>query len=220
MAVVGIVARTRGRHGEVVVAPRTDFPEERFRAGGTLYLERAGEPTAVTIRSAWFHGGRPVVAFDRIGTIGEAEGLRGAELRVPESALLPLPADTWYEHDLIGCTVRTADGAEVGTVGGVEGPAGAQRLLVRQADGEIDVPLVAAICIAVDTAAGAIVIDPPDGLLEVNREGRPKVRRSRRRRSGHAPVPAGEPARAVGKPAGAAGEPAGAVGSAAAGTPA
>ena len=181
MAVVGVVARTRGRHGEVVVNAETDFPEERFRAGGTLFLERAGEPVAVRIRDAWFHGGRPVVAFESIETPWEAERLRGAELRVPEDALHPLPANTWYEHELVGCAVRTVSGEQVGTVDRIEGPAGAKRLIVGHAGGEVDVPLVAAICVSIDTRSGSIVIEPPDGLLDVNR---PTTRTGRRNRAG------------------------------------
>jgi 16S rRNA processing protein RimM len=174
MAVVGIVARTHGRRGEVVVNPETDFPEARFRAGGTLFLERDGVPVAVRIRDVRFHGGRPVVAVDGVETLDEAEGLRGAELRVPETALHPLPADTWYEHDLVGCAVRTVGGEAVGSVGGIEGPAGAKRLIVRHEGGEVDIPLVAPICVSIDTRAGSIVVDPPEGLLEVNR---PALRR-------------------------------------------
>ena len=187
MALVGVVARAHGRRGEVVVRPETDFPEERFRAGGTLFVERAGEPAEARIRAARFHRGRPVVAFDGVETLGEAEGLRGAELRIPEAALRPLPADTWYEHELAGCSVRTVGGEEVGTVGGVEGPAGAKRLLVRREGVEVDVPLVAEICVSIDAGAGAIVIDPPDGLLDVNR---PAARRRRRRRGSRSARPA------------------------------
>ena len=187
MALVGVVARAHGRRGEVVVRPETDFPEERFRAGGTLFVERAGEPAEARIRAARFHRGRPVVAFDGVETMGAAEGLRGAELRIPEAALRPLPADTWYEHELAGCAVRTVGGVEVGTVGGVEGPAGAKRLLVRREGVEVDVPLVAGICVSIDAGAGSIVIDPPDGLLDVNR---PAARRRRRRRGSRSARPA------------------------------
>ncbi|MCY4637216.1 MAG: ribosome maturation factor RimM [Acidobacteria bacterium] len=169
MAIVGVVARTHGRRGEVVVNPETDFPEERFRAGGTLFMARAGVPVAVKIRDAWFHGGRPVVSFERVDTLSAAESLRGAELRVPDEALQPLPPDTWYEHELVGCVVRTVSGDEVGTVAAVEGPAGAKRLIVGPRGREIDVPLVAEICVTVDADAESIVIDPPHGLLEVNR---------------------------------------------------
>ena len=191
MAVVGVVARTRGRHGEVVVNAETDFPEERFRAGGTLFVERAGEPVAVRIRDAWFHGGRPVVAFDSIETPGEAERLRGAELRVPEDALHPLPANTWYQHELVGCAVRTVSGEQVGTVDRIEGPAGATRLIVGHAGGEVDVPLVAEICVSIETGSGSVVIDPPDGLLEVNRPRTRAGRRNRAGRSSRSPVATG-----------------------------
>ena len=121
----------------------------------------------------------------------EAERLRGAELRVPDSALRPLPADTWYEHELVGCAVRTVSGERVGTVGGVEGPAGAKRLIVRHDGGEIDVPLVVEICVSIDAGAGSIVIDPPDGLLEVNRASARRPRANRGRRSSRSPVAAG-----------------------------
>jgi 16S rRNA processing protein RimM len=169
MAVVGVVARTHGRHGEVVVKSETDFPEARFRAGGTLFLVQAGKPVEVRIRDAWFHGDRPVVSFERIETLSEAERLRGAELRVPEEALQPLPPDSWYEYELVGCAVRTVGGDEIGTVAAIEGPAGAKRLIVGQGGREIDVPLVVEICVSVDADVGMIVINPPDGLLEVNR---------------------------------------------------
>ncbi len=169
MALVGVVARTHGRHGEVVVNPETDFPEDRFAPGGTLFLE--GMPTLRRLRIAKlrFHGDRPVVAFEGIRTLSDAEPLRGAQLRVPEASLRPLPEGTWYEHELIGCTVRTVSGAEVGLVSAIAGPAGARRLIVTVDGLEVDVPLVEKICVGVDPAVGTILIDPPEGLLEVNR---------------------------------------------------
>lgn len=169
MALVGVVARTHGRHGEVVVKPETDFPEDRFAPGGTLFLEGMPAPRPLRIRDLWFHGDRPVLSFEGIRTLDDAEALRGAQLRIPEGALLRLPDGAWYEHDLVGCAVRTVGGGEVGTVAAVEGPHGARRLIVAVEGGEVDVPLVEAICVEVDTAARVILIDPPEGLLEVNR---------------------------------------------------
>ena len=39
-----------------------------------------------------------------------AEALAGLELRVPVERLAPLPAGTFYRHDLVGCRVETRDG--------------------------------------------------------------------------------------------------------------
>lgn len=168
MALVGVVTRTHGRRGEVVVKPETDFPEDRFAPGRTVFIEATPAPRPLRIRALWFHRDRPVVAFDGLETLSESERLRGAQLRIPETALRPLPDGTWYAHDLIGCTVRTVGGDAVGAVVAIEGQPGAQRLVV-DADGvEIDVPLVEPICVTVDPGAQAIVIDPPEGLLELN----------------------------------------------------
>ena len=44
----------------------------------------------------------------------------------------------------------------------------ASRLVIEGRLGEIQVPLAAAICIEVNVDAKRIVIDPPEGLLELN----------------------------------------------------
>jgi len=77
---------------------------------------------------------------------------------------------TFYRHDLIGCRVETASGQTVGVVEDVEGTVEGSRLVVRGDRGEILIPLVEEICRAVDPAAKRIVVEPPPGLLELNRE--------------------------------------------------
>jgi ribosomal 30S subunit maturation factor RimM len=51
----------------------------------------------------------------------------------------------------------------------VEGELGASRLVVSEPGGDVLIPLVQTICVVIDTAARRIVVDPPEGLLEVNR---------------------------------------------------
>lgn len=173
MVVVGRVARAHGRRGEVIVNPDTDFPERRFGQGCTLYAEAQIGLRELRIEAVRFQGGRPVVAFQGIDSMTEAETLVGCELRIPESEQHALPKDVYYEHELVGCEVRTVSGDAVGTVTTVQGGAGASRLLVRRADGgdEVDIPLVEPICVRVDVVKRVVLIDPPLGLLDVNRRG-------------------------------------------------
>jgi 16S rRNA processing protein RimM len=100
--------------------------------------------------------------------MNDAETLAGQELRVPLDRLAALPPGTFYRHDLIGCRVELPDGRPVGLVLDVEGTVTGSRLVVDGADGEVLIPLVAAICTDVDPAGKRIVVDPPEGLLEVN----------------------------------------------------
>lgn len=169
MALVGRVARTHGLRGHVLVNLETDFPEERFKAGQIVYVAGAAGPRPLTIENVRFHQGRPIVGFAGIDDIAQAELLQHFELRAPIEELEPLPDGSFYRHDLVGCDVITRSGEHVGQVNRVEGPRERSRLVVGEGKGEILIPLVDGICVEIDTTARRIVIEPPEGLLELNR---------------------------------------------------
>lgn len=170
MVLVGRIARPQGNRGDVIIDADTDFPGERFAPGGTVFTERNGAVVSLTIADFRMHAGRPVVRFDGTSSIDEAESLRGLVLKVPETALGELPDGTWYHHELLGCRVKTKDGREVGKVISIQGPTERSILEIDGPDGRALVPLTAAFC-SVDLAARVVEIDPPEGLLEVNRGG-------------------------------------------------
>jgi 16S rRNA processing protein RimM len=164
MAAVGTIARVHGLKGQVIVNPETDFPEDRFRPGATFFTPR-GELRVTTVR---FQNGRPVIGIEGVETIDDAEALAGLELRVPVEDLAALPPGMFYHHDLVGCQVETVDGTRVGAVKGVEGTAAGSRIVVAGKTGEILIPLATEICRTIDVAGKRIVIEPPDGLLDLN----------------------------------------------------
>ena len=168
MPVVGRIARAHGNRGHVIINPTTDFPDERFAVGRVLYLRRHGSVEPVTVTASRLHRGRPIVGLSGVASMNAAEELAGLELRVPEAALLALPADTFYHHDLVGCDVVTVGGEPVGCVVAVEGPLGGGRLVVAGRRGEILIPLAGDICVGVDVARHRIDVDPPPGLLDLN----------------------------------------------------
>ena len=166
LLLIGRVARAHGNRGQVIVNLETDFPDERFRVGEVVLVGDAAEARAIT--EVRFHQGRPVIALQGIDTMDAAEALAGAELKVPASTLAPLPPGVFYRHDLVGCEVRDTRGRVIGRVAGVEGPLERSRLVVAGSRGEVLIPLVAPICSSVDTAAQVIVVDPPQGLIDLN----------------------------------------------------
>jgi 16S rRNA processing protein RimM len=169
MAVVGRIARPHGIRGQVVVNAETDFPEERFRPGSELFVGRNGGVEPLTLTAARFHAGRPIIGIAGVESIEEAQRLAGLELRVPAERLLDLPAGTFYRHDLVGCRVETLAGQAIGVVKDVEGTLEASRLVVASGGDEILIPLNLAICTRIDAVGKRIVIEPPEGLLELNR---------------------------------------------------
>ena len=171
MARVGRVARAHGIKGHVVVDADTDFPSDRFKVGAGVFVARGGEIVPLRVQAVRFQAGRPIVGFTGVSTMNEAQALAGHDLLVPVSELAALPEGSFYRHDLVGCRVETAAGDVVGIVREVEGPMGSSRLVVEAAgrrDRDVLIPLARAICPLIDTGARRIVIDPPEGLLDVN----------------------------------------------------
>jgi 16S rRNA processing protein RimM len=166
LLLVGRVARAHGIRGHVVVNPETDFMEERFRVGRVLLVGPPDRPRPYEIRESRFQQGRPIVRFEGIDTMTDAETLSGADLWVREEELGPLPAGTFYRHDLVGCDVVDTHGTRLGQVSAVEGSLDRSYLVV---DEHMLIPLVAGICISVDLAARRVTVDPPEGLIDLNR---------------------------------------------------
>ena len=171
---IGVVARTHGNRGEVVVNPETDFPEDRFHDGAQLMARgKDGVDTTLEVVTMRMHQGRPVILFKGIGSMNDAELLAGTELRVAEDHLdeQELEEGEYYHRDLIGCEVVTESGESIGQVAAVDAGHGQTRLVVRSRRNEVLIPLADAIC-TVDIAAKRITVRPPEGLLEVNGDWR------------------------------------------------
>ena len=176
LLLVGRIALPHGIRGQVAVNPETDFMEDRFKVGRILRVGPAERTREYEIREVRFHKGRPIVQFAGIDTMTDAEALAGAELWVPEAGLAPLPERTFYRHDLIGCDVQDTQGAGLGRVTAVEGPLDRSYLVV---DGHMLIPLVGGICVSVDIAARCVTVDPPEGLLDLNRGHGPTRKNTR-----------------------------------------
>ena len=174
MVLVGRIARAHGNRGQVIVDPATDFPEERFRAGSVLHIHRGDVTEYLTVEHVRFHRGRPIIGIAGIDTMNGAEALAGTELRIDADALQPLPAGSYYHHDLIGCTVVTPHGETIGCVRSVEGDGAGSRLVVENTNGDVLIPMVEGICVAIDVAGRTIVVAPPEGLLDLNVTKRPR----------------------------------------------
>jgi 16S rRNA processing protein RimM len=173
--VVGRIGRPHGVRGEVTVEVRTDDPDLRFAPGAVLLTEPAGRGPLTVAARRW-HRDVLLLALETpsgpLESREDAEELRNTELLVPVTDLPPLEdPDSFYDHQLVGLTARLTDGAELGEVTAVRHEGG-DLLVVRRTDGggespEALIPFVAAIVPTVDLDGGFVVVDPPEGLLEL-----------------------------------------------------
>jgi 16S rRNA processing protein RimM len=166
------VVRPQGRRGEVLAELFTDFPEE-FPRRKRVFLRSGSAMQEARVESHWLHKGRVVLKFAEVDSITAAEELRGCEVVVPLAERVPLEGDAVYVSDLLGMHVidtRRGD-ADAGEITDVEPEgAGPAMLVIRTADGdELLIPFVRAYLRKVDTAAGRLEMELPEGLLVMQR---------------------------------------------------
>ncbi len=165
---IGEVLRPYGLRGEVKVRPLTDRPRERFQKLDTCILwdaDRDGrEPCRIA--SSRFDGETVFLRMDGVDSPEAARRLSGRLLAVPREDALPPAEGSFYPWQLEGAVVETRDGRRVGRFVGVE--PGAQELwLVDDGTRRRLIPAVADIVVEVSVADRRIVIDPPEGLLDL-----------------------------------------------------
>ena len=167
---VGRIGRPHGIRGDVVVGVRTDEPELRFAPGSRLDTDPVSVGPLTVAGHRW-HSGALLVRFEGISDRTAAAGLGGTWLMADSATFAALDdPDVFRDGDLVGLCVRTVDGTVVGTVTDVLHH-GQDILAIAPAigagTGQILVPFVKAIVPEVDIAGGVLVIDPPEGLLNL-----------------------------------------------------
>ncbi len=164
---MGIVRRPHGIAGEVSVELATHFPE-RFVAGATFAWTHDGEERTLTIATARPHADRLLIVFEGYADLVRARSLSGGDLWIPEEQAAPVPADFYYAHEVEGWSVEDAVGRALGRAVSIERTAGTPLLLVDAGGAEpVAIPFVRPIVRSIERAARRIVLDPPEGLLEL-----------------------------------------------------
>ena len=167
LIVVAHAVRTRGLKGELVADLLTDFPE-RFDETETLIAVTAdGKRESLKLEDYWFQKDRVILKFEGYDSIEAANALVGCDFAVPEAERVPLEEGTFYQWELEGCEVQTLSGDSVGEVKAVLETGGVEILVVAGKGREVLVPMAASIVVEIDVGKKRIVLDPPEGLLEL-----------------------------------------------------
>jgi 16S rRNA processing protein RimM len=168
LIIVARAVRTRGLKGELVAELLTDFPERFESVAHLLGVGSSGERKELKLEGHWFQNDRMVLKFAGYDTIESAKTLVGYEFGLPETERVQLPEDEFYDWELEGCSVEIENGAPVGNVREVMRTGGVELLVVEDANRrEHLIPLAQEIVVDVDISRKKILIDPPEGLLDL-----------------------------------------------------
>jgi 16S rRNA processing protein RimM len=174
--VIARTGRTRGLRGELY-ARGWEGPERLLSFGQAAFRRPDGtfvdEGREFRILEAKPYKDGLVLRLEGVDSIEAAEPLEHCEMVAPAASRPPPPEGGFHFPDLVGCTVvEQGSGRVVGRVTGWQEFGGPELLEVvpegRGPEAVIWIPLVRTICVEIDPANRRIVIDPPEGLLDLN----------------------------------------------------
>jgi 16S rRNA processing protein RimM len=161
--VVGRIGRAHGVLGEATIEVQTDDPDIRFQIGNKLTLDDGKQ---LTIRSSRWHNQILLLAFDGVTDRNQIEELRD-QLISSDVDLDSLAPGEYHFQQLIGCEVFQQNGELIGAVDEIVKLPGQDLLSVNRAGAQVLIPMVKQIIIEIDVSAKKIVVNPPEGLLDV-----------------------------------------------------
>ena len=161
--VVGRIGRAHGVLGEATIEVQTDDPDIRFQVGNKLTLDNGRQ---LTIRSSRWHNQILLLAFDGVADRNQIEELRD-QLISSDVDLGSLAPGEYHFQQLIGCEVFQQNGELIGKVDEIVKLPGQDLLSVNRAGAQVLIPMVKQIIIEIDVLAKKIVVNPPEGLLDV-----------------------------------------------------
>ena len=173
LVVLGRLTKPHGVRGDI----RVDYYADSAELLEKPLMLRAGRlaPRPIRIREWHLWKDQLILGIEGCNDRSAAEQLRGQELLIDASFLPEAEEDEPYLRDLIGLCVRLKDGRVVGELEDIDFPAGQEMWSIRapeeEGGHEILFPAVPEFVLDIDLTAQTATIDPPEGLLDLYREG-------------------------------------------------
>ena len=163
---LGAIVATHGLDGWLRLNPLNP-QSETLSPGLEVCLEKSGERSLHAIESSQPHKKQFLVKLRGVNHIDSARQHIGATLLVDDAALAALEPGQYYQYQVIGFEVVDVNGRVIGTVVSTLSTAGGELYVVQGSTKEHLIPAVKEIVEKVDFAEKKMVINPPDGLLDL-----------------------------------------------------
>jgi len=170
---VGLITSCHGINGQVKVKSLSDF-EERFLKPGKRWLQKENEPPSkIELISGFKQPGKEtfIVKLQGINTRNHAEQLKKFKILVKTDKLPKLTKDEFHLLELVNLDVKILKNDEYKTIGIVINLENEKNNLLIielfKSQKEVLVPFVKEIVPLVDIKNNFLIINPPNGLLEL-----------------------------------------------------
>ncbi len=159
---VGKYVGTFGLKGEMKVAVISDFADERFQIGKTLYLKTNSVLIELTIRSVRYHKNQALIAYEGYDDLTALETLPRGDLMVRADQISLVEGPHAFEYK--DCEVYDENNQKRGVVLQWEDGAAHGLIRVQTAERQVLIPVVDAFILEKDFDHKRIVVRWMEGL--------------------------------------------------------
>ncbi len=162
---IGKILKPHGIRGEVKVLPLTDFPQRFDLLSHIQVLTRDHRILNLTIQKVRYEKNFVYLKFKEYTSPDQVKDLRGGLLKIKRSEAVDLPEGQYLYFDIIGLSVRTEAGQELGVVEDIFSTGSNDVYVVKSQNKEHLIPATTEIIKKIDLAEKVLIIHPLEGLL-------------------------------------------------------
>ena len=166
MVTIGRILKSQGNKGGLKLKLYSDKQNKPFFQ--KIYLHSKKSIKEFEVESLKPHQNFFTLKLKSVDSLVQARELAGYDVMVPEEWLKPLAKGDYYIYQLLDCLVYTKENTLVGIVKDFMFVENNDLLIVRNEDREMLIPFNRSICLNLDLKKKVLIIDPPEGLLELN----------------------------------------------------
>ena len=163
---LGEIVTTHGLNGWLKLNP-FNLNSTALVSGVAIVLEKTGQRSAHRLEASNPHRNQLLIKFAGVDSIDHAELLVGSTLLLEETALDSLEPGQYYHYQVAGFEVFAASGERIGIISSTLSTPGGDLYVVQGPAKEYLIPAVKEFIDKVDFTTGRMIINPPEGLLDL-----------------------------------------------------
>ncbi|MFP4468831.1 MAG: ribosome maturation factor RimM [Bacteroidales bacterium] len=168
---LGYISKTVGYEGSLIAFLDVDDPSS-YNDLESVFIMMDGKlvPFFVADISVRAPKGEVVIRFEDIDSIGKARHLCKRDMYLPLSRLRELPVEAFYYHDLVGYEACDAQDRFLGVITAfLDYPGNPLFSVSKHGEEDVLFPVADEFIRHIDHGKQRIFLDPPEGLLDLNR---------------------------------------------------
>ncbi|MBC8313408.1 MAG: 16S rRNA processing protein RimM [Candidatus Cloacimonetes bacterium] len=165
---IGIIKRSFGNDGFVVVIPEIDFSEQFLELSKVFVVFSDETVLLKTVQSCKITKNNILIKFSNTKNKFDALSLKKAKIMIPKTEFNKLSKNKLYDFHLVGFEVFLENGKKIGKIDYIFSNNANNILAIKNAEREILIPLLDQFIKEIVKSENKIIVKSIKGLLDVN----------------------------------------------------